>query len=228
MAMEDPEKQAMAADSEKSSPTESSHDTLASNNHDIDLEKQDGLLRPGTQSIGAQLTPAVSRKSKAASHLSHSRSYVDGHGHYSRHEDDLDEPENRDDNAEEKDYIEVKWDGDEDPLNPRNMRTWRKWVVVFTLAFGSLCVTCVSSLYTTTYDQIDVEFHVSTLVSTLGLATFVWGLGLAPMVLGPLSEFYGRRPVYICAYFFFTIWLIPCGKRILNHPIARTSPLTVC
>ncbi len=212
MAMEDPEKQAMAADSEDSSPTDSSHNTMTDNAHDRGIEKQDGLLRHVAQPIGTQLTPAVSRKSKTGSHLSRSRSYVDGHSYYSRHEDEQEEPENGGNSADEKDYTEVKWDGDDDPLNPRNMRTWRKWVVVFTLAFGSLCVTCVSSLYTTTYDQIDVEFHVTTLVSTLGLATFVWGLGLAPMVLGPLSEFYGRRPVYICAYFFFTIWLIPCGK----------------
>lgn len=29
------------------------------------------------------------------------------------------------------------------------------------------------------------------------------------MVLAPLSEFYGRRPIYIASFAFFTIFLIP-------------------
>jgi hypothetical protein len=181
-----------------------------------DLERQDGFLRPLPSAPGSQLTASVSRKSKTGSQLSRSWSYVDGYSGYFRRRDEEDEDDhtNSDSPAEEKQF-EVKFDKD-DAMNPRNMSTARKWIVVFTLAFGSLCVTCVSSLYTTTYDQIDVEFHCSTLVSTLGLALFVWGLGLSPMVLGPISEFYGRRPVYIGAYIFFTIWLIPCGTSVLH------------
>lgn len=106
---------------------------------------------------------------------------------------------------------EVGWDGDDDPLNPRNMHTARKWLITFTMAICSMCVTCTSSLYTMTYNQMDKEFGNSRIVATLGLSLFVFGLGLSPMVLGPLSEFYGRRPIYIGAFVFFTIWLIPCA-----------------
>lgn len=35
------------------------------------------------------------------------------------------------------------------------------------------------------------------------------GLGIGPMLLGPLSEFYGRRPIYIASFSMFLIWLIP-------------------
>ena len=45
-----------------------------------------------------------------------------------------------------------------------------------------------SSLYTTTYDQLMEEFHTSQEIATLGLSLFVFGLGLSPMFLGPLSE----------------------------------------
>jgi len=58
---------------------------------------------------------------------------------------------------------------------------------------------------------MDREFGNSQIVATLGLSLFVFGLGLSPMALGPLSEFYGRRPIYIVAYVCFTIWLIPCA-----------------
>lgn len=68
-----------------------------------------------------------------------------------------------------------------------------------------------SSVYTLTYDQITKEFNCSVLIATLGLSMFVLGLGLGPMFLGPLSEFYGRRPIYIVAFGFYMLWIIPCA-----------------
>jgi MFS family permease len=69
----------------------------------------------------------------------------------------------------------------------------------------------VSSMYTVIYEQIMPQFNSSREVATLGLSLFVGGLGLGPMVLAPLSEFYGRRPIYIYSLIIFVIWLIPCA-----------------
>jgi len=43
------------------------------------------------------------------------------------------------------------------------------------------------------------------------------------MVMSPLSEFYGRRPIYIASYTFFLIWLIPCAvaRNIETMLVAR-------
>ena len=124
--------------------------------------------------------------------------------------------------TDEKHFI-VDWDGDDDPMNPKNKTEARKWMVVIILAFGSYCVTNTSALYTTTYEGMNKEFGTSRFVATLGLTTFVFGLGIAPMLLGPLSEFYGRRPIYIFAYTGFVIWLIPCAvaQNIQTMLIAR-------
>ena len=123
---------------------------------------------------------------------------------------------------DEKHFI-VSWDGDDDPMNPKNKPVWRKWLVVITLALGSYCVTNTSSLYTTTYSGMNAEFGTSRFIATLGLSTFVFGLGIAPMLLGPLSEFYGRRPIYIFAYVGFVIWLVPCAvaQNIQTMLVAR-------
>ena len=43
-------------------------------------------------------------------------------------------------------------------------------------------------MYTSTYQQLTAEFHSSYIIATLGLSLFVMGLGIGPMVLGPLSE----------------------------------------
>ncbi|KXT11166.1 hypothetical protein AC579_6867 [Pseudocercospora musae] len=107
--------------------------------------------------------------------------------------------------------FEVSFSGEDDPYNPKNLPTPRKWLIVIIISASSLCVTCASAMYTSTYTQLEREFHVSREVATLGLTTFVCGLGLGPMVLSPLSEFYGRRIVYICAFGMFLLWLVPCA-----------------
>ncbi|TVY78381.1 Efflux pump atB [Lachnellula suecica] len=105
----------------------------------------------------------------------------------------------------------VEWDGDSDPLNPRSFSLVRKWLYVFIVAAGSLLVTCTSSLYASCYEQLMAEFHCSQEVATLGLSIFVIGIAIGPMIMSPLSEFFGRRPIYLPSMLFFLIWLIPCA-----------------
>ncbi|CEJ91119.1 hypothetical protein VHEMI06854 [[Torrubiella] hemipterigena] len=112
--------------------------------------------------------------------------------------------------AKDEDPFEVGWDdGDKDPLCPRSFGKARKWLITFILCFGSFTVTNTSSIYTSTYEQMEAEFHNARIISTLGLSTFVLGISLGPMMLGPMSEFYGRRPIYLVTWLMFLIWLIP-------------------
>lgn len=125
---------------------------------------------------------------------------------------------------EEKDPFEVGWeDGENDPLNPRSKKKIMKWLIVIICSFSSFCVTCTSSIYTSTYAQLQRDLGSSTIVSTLGLSLFVIGLGIGPMFLGPLSEFYGRRPIYLVSFTFFLIWLVPSAvaQNIQTMLIAR-------
>lgn len=200
----------------------------------MDLEAEatrttDEKLWGPTSDIGSKLTPVQTNKSRR-SNLSRTRSNIDGHSYYDRRKSDGSADEavvignkDVDEKQDEKGYKEVVWDGPDDPMNPKNFATWRKWMIVFTLAFGSLCVTFTSSVYTTTYDQMDAEFGNSRIVATLGLALYVFGLGLSPMVLGPLSEFFGRRPIYIIGFTLFLIWVIPSAvaKNIQTMLVAR-------
>jgi hypothetical protein len=40
-----------------------------------------------------------------------------------------------------RDPFEVGWEnGDQDPLCPRSMKTWRKWTIVLITSCGSFCV----------------------------------------------------------------------------------------
>ncbi|KAL3448025.1 major facilitator superfamily domain-containing protein [Aspergillus insuetus] len=106
---------------------------------------------------------------------------------------------------------------------PRNMSTLQKWVIVWIVCTGSVCVTCASSIYTTTYTQIIEEFHTTHLIATLGLFTFVLGIGTGPLLTGPLSEHYGRRPIYLISWTLFIIWDIPpvVARNIETVIVAR-------
>ncbi|TRX92787.1 hypothetical protein FHL15_006193 [Xylaria flabelliformis] len=146
--------------------------------------------------------------------LGHTRSQ-NGHGCA-----DLSDKDEKEKNG--SDPFEVSFDGDDDPMCPRSMNIARKWVLVCIVGLGSLCVTCASSIYTATYGQMNPEFHQSDLVATVGLSTFVLGIALGPLFMGPLSEFYGRRPIYLGSWAMFVIWLIPSAVAHNSATIITT------
>jgi MFS family permease len=57
------------------------------------------------------------------------------------------------------------------------------------------------------------EFHVkSEAIPTLGITTYLFGLATGSLFLAPISETYGRKPVYVIAMFFFIVFVIPCAR----------------
>ncbi|KAK4502739.1 hypothetical protein PRZ48_006165 [Zasmidium cellare] len=80
---------------------------------------------------------------------------------------------------EEVDKYLVGWNGDDDAENPRN---WPMWLKVWSTCMISLLTFSIyigSAIYTTGIEQINEQFHVSRVVSTLGLSLFVLGYGMA-------------------------------------------------
>lgn len=56
---------------------------------------------------------------------------------------------------------------------------------------------------------VERDFHVSETVAILAISLFVGGLGLGPLLVGPLSEVYGRNIVYRVSYFLFFVFQFP-------------------
>ncbi|KAF7116057.1 hypothetical protein CNMCM5793_003978 [Aspergillus hiratsukae] len=151
----------------------------------------------------------LQRQRTASSTVDRSWSLNDG---YSCHtaDEEAGEKSNQPGEAPDGDEFVVGWD-ENDPMNPRNMNTLRRWLIVVIVSSGSLCVTCTSSIYASTYGQLMEDFDCSQIVVTLGLSFFIWGLGIGPLFLAPLSEFYGRKWIYIVSFTLYLIWLIPCA-----------------
>lgn len=57
--------------------------------------------------------------------------------------------------------------------------------------------------------EIQKVFHVSAEVTTLALSLYVLGFAVGPVLLAPLSEYYGRQPVYVVSWFILFIFQLP-------------------
>ncbi|PYI28593.1 MFS general substrate transporter [Aspergillus indologenus CBS 114.80] len=109
------------------------------------------------------------------------------------------------------DAFEVRWAPEDAPANPHCLAPRRKWAIELLICSTTLCITVTSSLYVSTYHQITEELRCSRIVATLGLSLFIGGLGWGPLVLSPLSEFYGRRPIFRISLPLFVLFLVPCA-----------------
>lgn len=101
-----------------------------------------------------------------------------------------------------KDEWEVMFDGLDDIEDATNLSRLRKWIIIGIISFGSLHVTCVSSVWTLASPAIIEHFGISHEVSVLGISLFIWGLGTGSIFLSPISEFHGRKMVYVVGLVF--------------------------
>jgi MFS family permease len=73
-------------------------------------------------------------------------------------------------------------------------------------------VVMYSTSYTSGIPGMMETFDVkSKTVVVLGVTTYLTGLAFGSVLLAPLSEMCGRRPVYIVAVFAFVVLIIPCA-----------------
>lgn len=110
--------------------------------------------------------------------------------------------------ATRQDAIFVEWAKD-DPENPFNWPNKKKHLIAGVSIIMTLFVAAAATCYAWGASQIAEELQVSETVSLLGSSVFTLGFGVAPMALAPLSEVYGRSPVYLITYGLFALSFIP-------------------
>jgi MFS family permease len=60
------------------------------------------------------------------------------------------------------------------------------------------------------------EFHSTKEVVLVGVTTFQTGFAVGPMMLAPLSEINGRKPVFLATYLLFNGLFPPCTTHLLK------------
>jgi MFS family permease len=60
-------------------------------------------------------------------------------------------------------------------------------------------------------DVIAKDLNMTTTQSTLALSVYLLATAFAPLIIGPLSEVYGRKPLFHITNVFFLAWNLICG-----------------
>jgi multidrug resistance protein len=218
MIMSAPVERRNSADSRQSTPSETRSERAHAQQEKSD-DDIDGIFAPiNTPTVDDERMHRL--QSTSSRPVERSWSLNDGYSCHTVDEEAAEKVSPGERTAE--DEFLVGWE-ENDPLCPRNFNKLRRWLIVVICSTGSLCVTCTSSMYTVTYEQLTKEFNCSRIVATLGLSFFIWGLGVGPLFLSPLSEFYGRRNIYLVSFTLFLIWLVPCAvaKNIQTMIVCR-------
>lgn len=103
---------------------------------------------------------------------------------------------------------EIKLDHEEMPLN------WparKKWSSTIAVVFMTTTITFCSSIHSAAITGVARSFDCSTTVATLGVSTFLVGFATGPLLFAPLSEVWGRSPVFRITLFLFLCFNVGCA-----------------
>jgi multidrug resistance protein len=106
----------------------------------------------------------------------------------------------------------VSWDGPSDPVNPKNWPKKRKWAIVLSVSFFTLISPVSSSMIAPALAAIGAELAIPSVIEqALSLSIFVLAYAVGPLVIGPLSELYGRVGVLQLANLVYLVFNLGCG-----------------
>ncbi|KAK8161639.1 major facilitator superfamily domain-containing protein [Phyllosticta citrichinensis] len=114
--------------------------------------------------------------------------------------------------TEHQDPFVVDWEPN-DPEKPLNWRDRDKWSIIGMISFMTFLPPLASSMFAPGVPDVMKEFETtSNTMATFVVSVFVLGFACGPLVVGPLSEMYGRNPVYHATNVGFTVLNILCAR----------------
>ncbi|OQV00607.1 hypothetical protein CLAIMM_06084 [Cladophialophora immunda] len=113
--------------------------------------------------------------------------------------------------TEERTDVKASWDGPDDPECPLNWPERRKWTLVLLASAASFATLSSGTLMAPGVKVIGRELGMNSETTQLTLSIFVVWYGFGPMLVAPMTELYGRRPVWLVTGLWFTVWNVICG-----------------
>ncbi|CAN6601665.1 probable drug/proton antiporter Yhk8p [Trichomonascus vanleenenianus] len=123
---------------------------------------------------------------------------------------------------EQRPNVEEVEKGEQDPFlvefqenDPENAREWtykKKWIITFLMSLLTFISPATSSIVAPADEAISKDLGITSSVeSQIVISIFILAYAVGPFILGPLSEVYGRRPVYQVTNLIFLAFNIGCG-----------------
>lgn len=106
----------------------------------------------------------------------------------------------------------IGWDGDDDPENPYNWPSWRKVVNCIIISLLTFVTPLASSVFAPAVPALmrDLRSDSQSLAAFV-VSVYVLGFAFGPLLIAPLSEIYGRTPVYHVCNLGLVAFLVGCA-----------------
>ncbi|KAL2859196.1 major facilitator superfamily domain-containing protein [Aspergillus pseudodeflectus] len=131
----------------------------------------------------------------------------------------------------------VDWDDPDHPERPLNWPNLKKWINVLAVSVLTILTTFASSIIAPAVQQIMNEMNTTNRdIGSFAVSIYLLGYASGPLVIAPLSEIYGRLPIYHVCTLLFLVTNVACALSI-NIPmlvifrfltgLVGSGPLTV-
>ncbi|TVY60032.1 putative efflux pump mfs2 [Fusarium oxysporum f. sp. cubense] len=98
-----------------------------------------------------------------------------------------------------------------DSDNPKNWPEKRKWAVTNVLSITGFNRILVSTVMAPALSVIAKDLNMTATQSVMALSIYLLATAFGPLVIGPLSEVYGRRTILHVSNIWFLVWNLACG-----------------
>ncbi|KAH8600006.1 major facilitator superfamily domain-containing protein [Bisporella sp. PMI_857] len=106
----------------------------------------------------------------------------------------------------------VGWENQDDPKMPLNFSQNRKWLLLGLISSITMISPLASSMFAPGVSIMNKDFgNNDQTISSFTVSVFVLGYAVGPLILSPLSEIYGRRPILGISNAFFCVWQLACA-----------------
>jgi multidrug resistance protein len=108
---------------------------------------------------------------------------------------------------------QVTFDGPNDPYNPKNWTSRKRWAATYVMSAFVFVSPLASSMVAPCLFPISKEFNLDpkAIETQIILSVFVLAYAVGPMIFGPLSELYGRVLVLQATNALFLAFNLACG-----------------
>ncbi|KAI5970800.1 hypothetical protein CANMA_000219 [Candida margitis] len=91
----------------------------------------------------------------------------------------------------------VAFNGLDDPYHPHNLPLYKKMFYSASVAMAALSFSMGSAMFSQGSKEVMEIFHIGESVVALGTSLFVFGFAAGPVIHGPMSELFGRKPIMV-------------------------------